>query len=205
MLSQGDDTGDKDVLTLLKQEIKEKYNKPGNVYLGLVHRLDRPTGGIMVFARTSKAASRLSEQIRNRTFEKTYLAVVRGVVYPLNGTFKDFLLKDNSRNIVKTVDPEQDGKEAILNYHTIGNVNNLTLLEIKLVTGRSHQIRVQFATRGFPLLGDGKYGENSENRDDISLWSYRVKFKHPTRDEIMEFRLHPPKKYPWDIFPRFEK
>lgn len=205
MLSQGDDTGDKDLLTFLKQKIKDKYNKPGNVYLGLVHRLDRATGGIMVFARTSKGAARLSEQIRNRTFEKTYLAVVRGVVYPLEGTFKDYLLKDNSRNIVKTVDAGKDGKEAILKYRTVGSINNLTLLQIDLLTGRSHQIRVQFASRGFPLLGDGKYGEDDTNKNTISLWSYGVRFKHPTRDEIMEFKLHPPKKYPWDIFPRVER
>ena len=137
--TQEDNTKDKDLLTILKEYIKEKYNKPGNVYLGLVHRLDRPVGGIMVFARTSKAAARLSEQVRNKTFKKTYNAVVIGNINK-EGKLKDYLLKDEKKNIVKV---DKNGKEAILNFKKLDFKNNMSLVEINLETGRSHQIRVQ--------------------------------------------------------------
>ena len=144
---QKDNSNDLDLLTMLKQYLKEKYNKPGNVYLGLVHRLDRPVGGIMVFAKTSKAASRLSEQIRNGTFNKKYLAIICGKVKDKD-TLEDYLLKDTKTNTVKV---DKKGKKSILNYKRLDYKEGLSLVEIELITGRSHQIRVQFSSRGYPL------------------------------------------------------
>lgn len=186
ILSQADSTNDMDMLTLVKNYIKEKYNKPGNVYLGLVHRLDRPVGGIMVFAKTSKAASRLSEQVRNHTFKKTYLAVVRGKLEKKEDTYVDYLKKlDNGNTIVTN---ESDGKLSELTYRILGyNENdNTTLVEINLKTGRHHQIRVQFSSRGYPLCGDQRYG--ILDKTQIALYAYKLEFKHPTTKEIMSFQ-----------------
>ena len=193
---QEDSTKDENLLDILKKYIKEKYNKPGNVYLGLVHRLDRPVGGIMVFARTSKAASRLSEQIRNKTFKKIYNAVVIGNIND-KGTLKDKLLKDEKNNIV-TVD--EKGKEAILNYNKISNKDNMSLVEINLETGRSHQIRVQFSHYGYPLYGDNKYNKNAKVGEQIALFAKRIEFIHPTTKEILKFELDLPNRYPFNIF-----
>ena len=154
---QEDDSKDLDFLNMLKNYIKKRDNKPGNVYLGLVHRLDRPVGGIMVFAKTSKAASRLSEQVRTRQLKKVYYAVVMGKINE-KGTLKDYLLKDTKKNIVKV---DKKGKEAILNYELIDYKDNLSLVKINLETGRSHQIRVQFSSRNNPLYGDNKYNKNA--------------------------------------------
>ena len=158
--SQSDKTGDIDMLTLVKNYIKEKYNKPGNVYLGLVHRLDRPVGGIMIFAKTSKAASRLSEQVRNKTFKKKYLAVVDGKVEKQQGTLEDYLYKDERNNISKVVKKEKrNSKLAKLDYEVLvyDEVKNLSLLKINLYTGRHHQIRVQLSHFGHSIFGDQKY------------------------------------------------
>lgn len=192
---QADSSKDQDLLTLLKKQLKEKYQKPGNVYLGLVHRLDRPVGGIMVFAKTSKAASRLSEQIRNNTFKKTYLAVVQGKV--LNSdTFKDKLEKDQKTNIVK-ISPT--GKQAELSYELLEYKDNLSLVKINLKTGRSHQIRVQFSSRNHPLYGDQKYNPNTP-KDQIALFAHRLEFIHPTTKEVVKFELPKPNRYPFNIF-----
>lgn len=193
---QEDSSKDLDMLTMIKKYLKEKYDKSGNVYLGLVHRLDRPVGGIMVFAKTSKAASRLSEQIRNNTFKKTYYAVVMGKL-DSTGTFKDKLLKDEKNNIVK-VDPK--GKESILNYEAINYKENMSLVKVDLVTGRSHQIRVQFSSRNHPLYGDQKYNVNSIVGEQIALFSNSITFIHPTTKEQMTFTLDLPKSKPWNIF-----
>ncbi|MBQ6284850.1 MAG: RNA pseudouridine synthase [Bacilli bacterium] len=193
---QEDSTRDENLLDILKDYIKEKYNKPGNVYLGLVHRLDRPVGGIMVFARTSKAASRLSEQIRNKTFKKIYNAVVIGNIND-KGTLKDKLLKDETNNIVKV---DEKGKEAILNYNKISNKDNMSLVEINLETGRSHQIRVQFSHYGYPLYGDNKYNKNAKVGEQIALFAKRIEFIHPTTKEILKFELDLPNRYPFNIF-----
>ena len=186
VLSQGDSTKDIDMLTLVKQYIKEKYNKPGNVYLGLVHRLDRPVGGIMVFAKTSKAASRLSEQVRNHTFKKTYLAVVRGKLLKEEDTFVDYLKKLDNRNTIVT--NERDGKLSELTYKVLkyNKEDNITLVEINLKTGRHHQIRVQFANRGYPLCGDQRYGKKDGTQ--IALYAYKLEFKHPITKEVMTFQ-----------------
>ncbi len=193
---QKDDSYDMDILTMLKDYIKKKNNKPGNVYLGLVHRLDRPVGGVMVFAKTSKCASRLSEQVRNRTFKKTYYAVVEGRLDGI-GTFKDRLLKDNKTNIVKI---DSKGKEAILNYKILDYKDNLSLVKINLTTGRSHQIRVQFSSRNHPLYGDQKYNKNVKAGDQIALFSKKITFEHPITKKKMSFSLDLPKRKPWTIF-----
>lgn len=196
VLVQADNTNDLDLLTSLKKYIKEKYNKPGEVYLGLVHRLDRPVGGIMVFARTSKAASRLSNMIRMHEFEKTYLAIVEGKV-PDEGVFEDYLLKLENEN--KTI-VDKNGKYSKLSYKLLSYKDGLSLVKIKLDTGRSHQIRVQFSSRGYALWGDQKYNSKAKVGEQIALWSYELKFKHPVREELMNFKCDPPLKYPWTLF-----
>ena len=194
--TQEDNTKDKDLLTILKEYIKEKYNKPGNVYLGLIHRLDRPVGGIMVFARTSKAAARLSEQVRNKTFKKTYNAVVIGNINK-EGKLKDYLLKDEKKNIVKV---DKNGKEAILNFKKLDFKNNMSLVEINLETGRSHQIRVQMSHYGYPLFGDQKYNKTSKVGEQIALFAKKIEFIHPTTNELLTFELDLPNRYPFTIF-----
>ena len=193
---QEDSSKDKDLLTILKEYIKVKYNKPGNVYLGLVHRLDRPVGGIMVFAKTSKAASRLSDQIRTKTFKKIYNAVVIGKINE-SGTLIDKLLKDTKNNIVKVDD---DGKESILNYKLLKYKDNLSLVEIELLTGRSHQIRVQMSHFGYPLYGDQKYNVNALIGQQIALFACKIEFEHPTTHKLLTFSLPLPDRYPFNIF-----
>ena len=179
---------------MLKDYIKKRDNKPGNVYLGLIHRLDRPVGGIMVFAKTSKCASRLSEQVRTRTLKKTYYAVVLGKLED-KGTFKDYLLKDTKTNIVKV---DKNGKEAILDYEVIDYKNNYSLVKIHLLTGRSHQIRVQFSSRKHPLYGDQRY--NKQDKKQIALFCSEMSFSHPTTKEIIKVSHELPNNYPWNLF-----
>lgn len=196
--SQADNTGDKDMLTMIKEYLKEKYNKPGNVYLGLVHRLDRPVGGIMVFAKTSKAASRLSESIRTNEMHKTYLAVVNGHLE--DGEFEDYLYRDEVLNTTKVVSKDKHGaKLARLSYKVLEEKDDLSLLQIALETGRHHQIRVQFASRGHSLYGDQKYGKGPKNTQ-IALWAYKLEFKHPVKDEMMSFECKPKKIGVWSAF-----
>ena len=192
---QADKSGDEDLLTMLKKYLKEKYNKPGDAYLGLVHRLDRPVGGVMVFAKTSKAASRLSKQVQKHEFKKIYMAVIEGKVSE-SGTFKDKLKKDEKTNITRV---SEDGKEAELSYSLIGFINNLSLVRISLKTGRSHQIRVQFASRKIPLYGDQKYNPNAV-KDQIALFASRLEFRHPVTKEVMSFELPLPERYPFTLF-----
>ena len=192
---QADKSGDEDLLTMLKKYLKEKYNKPGDVYLGLVHRLDRPVGGVMVFAKTSKAASRLSKQVQKHEFKKIYMAVIEGKVSD-SGTFKDKLKKDEKTNITRV---SEDGKEAELSYNLVGFINNLSLVRISLKTGRSHQIRVQFASRKIPLYGDQKYNPNAV-KDQIALFASKLEFKHPITKEVMSFELPLPERYPFTLF-----
>ena len=182
--SQSDISGDADMLTLLKGYIKEKYDKPGNVFLGLVHRLDRPTSGVMVFARTSKAAQRLSKQFVDREVEKEYTALVDGFP-PDIGEFTDYLKKDERKNIVTTCGRDE-GKLARLSYRVISREGRLSRVKIKLFTGRSHQIRVQFASRGFALVGDAKYGAGGRN---LCLCCTHLSFMHPTKREKMSFDI----------------
>lgn len=191
--TQADISGDTDMYTLVGEYIKEKYNKPGNVFVGIVHRLDRPVGGIMVFAKTSKGASRLSEQIRNRSFKKTYRAMVHGLLKNKKGTLKNYLLKDEKKNKSFVVsEGTKNAKLAVLDYEVISEnkADNTSIVEVELHTGRHHQIRLQFANIGHPLVGDSKYG-NDKGLSNVALWSYKLKFKHPTKDEEMEFTLEP--------------
>ncbi len=194
---QLDASKDEDLLTMLKKYLKEKYNKPGNVYLGLIHRLDRPVGGVMVFAKTSKAASRLSEQVRTHQIIKKYYAIVEGKFNCHFGSMRDKLLKDNKTNMTIV---SSEGKEAILNYKVLDFKNGYSLVDIDLVTGRSHQIRVQFSSRNYPLYGDQRYNMRSKIGEQIALFSYYLAFNHPVTKEKMEFVENVPKGYPWDLF-----
>ena len=182
-----DASGDPDLLSLLKADLKQRYQKPGNVYLGLVHRLDRPVGGIMVFAKTSKAAARLSEQLRNQRFLKGYLAVVTGKTMD-QATYIDKLYKDKNTNIT-TVDPR--GKTAELSFETLAFSSELSLVKIRLNTGRSHQIRVQFSAHGHPLWGDQKYNPQAVAKQQLALYANELAFQHPITKERIEFNLKP--------------
>ena len=193
---QQDSSNDEDLLSILKKYIKEKYDKPGNVYLGLVHRLDRPVGGIMVFAKTSKAASRLSEQIRENKVKKTYLAVVYGQLKE-KAVLKDKILKNHKTN---TVQISEKGKEASLDYELISKKENLNLVEIHLHTGRSHQIRIQFSSRNNPLFGDQRYNKNAVPGEQIALFASSLEFIHPVTKEKMVFKLPLPDRYPFSLF-----
>ncbi|CEK39689.1 RluA family pseudouridine synthase [Paraclostridium sordellii] len=202
VLSQGDDTNDKDMVNLLKNYLKVKYNKPGNVFVGLVHRLDRPVGGIMVFAKTSKAASRLSEQVRNKSFKKTYRAVLNGNMKKDKDILKDYLYKNKKTNMVSVVNKNhKDAKDAELSYETISKNEKFSMVQVDLKTGRPHQIRVQFSSRNHPLFGDQRYGKHINKKgDQIALWSYKIEITHPTTKEKMEFICNPPNNYPWNLF-----
>lgn len=193
-----DSSKDYDLLSYLKEYIKVKYNKPGNVYLGLVHRLDRPVSGIMVFAKTSKAASRLSDQVREHKLEKVYYAVLEGKIKDTD-ELVDYLVKDSKKNM-SFVASKDKGKLAKLKYRLISYKEGFSLVEIHLETGRSHQIRVQFASRGFPLVGDSKYNPNSDNKTNIALFAKKLSFYHPVTKEKLSFELDLPKKYPFNLF-----
>ena len=190
VLSQSDVTGDMDLLTMVKNYVKKKYDKPGNVYIGLVHRLDRPVGGVMVFARTSKAAKRLNEQIKNHEFNKTYVAVLDGILKKEKDELVNYLYKDEKTGISKVVDKGfTGGKLSKLNYEVIGYYKNKTIVKVNLITGRHHQIRLQFKALGYPLYGDQLYGK--ENNEQIRLYAYLLAFNHPVTKERLCFKLLP--------------
>ena len=198
VLSQKDNSNNLDMLTLIKEYIKEKYNKPGNVYLGLIHRLDRNVGGVMVFARTSKAASRLSEQVRNKYFKKEYLCIVKGNLEHKKGHLENYLVKDEKSNKSYVTTPKL-GKLAILDYEVIKEIKNknLSVLHIDLKTGRHHQIRVQLSNYGYPIYGDKKY-DNTSNNNNLYLYAYKLSFYHPFSKEYLTFTNYPADNL-WDI------
>lgn len=199
--SQGDKTGDTDMLTIIKEYIKEKYNKPGNVYLGLIHRLDRPVGGVMVFAKTSKSAARLSEQVREKEFQKSYLVIVDGKMEKEKGTLEDYLLKNEKTNTSKVVkEGTKNSKYAKLDYEVLkyDKELNLSVLKILLHTGRHHQIRVQLSSRGHSIYGDQKYGGRGHGKQ-IALWAYKLQISHPVSKEKMDFIDIPEKMGSWKI------
>lgn len=199
--SQGDKTGDIDMLTLIKQYIKEKYNKPGDVYLGLVHRLDRPVGGVMVFAKTSKAASRLSEQVRVKDFKKKYLVVVNGKMEKQKGILEDYLLKNEKANMSRVVkEGTKNSKLASLEYEVLiyNSEIDLSVLKINLHTGRHHQIRVQLSSRNHSIYGDQKYGGRGHGKQ-IALWAYELTLLHPITKESMTFKVLPKINGTWKI------
>lgn len=222
--TQEDSSGDADLLNMAKAYLKEKYQKPGNVYLGLVHRLDRPTGGAIVFARTSKAAARLSEQLQKGEFDKTYLAVLVGTPRIYEDKLTHYLKKDEKNNVVSIVPMLEEGaKCAELVYKVLEVNQELSLAEVKLLTGRSHQIRVQMASLGTPLFGDAKYGDRitrqvitsgktmwqaEQKKEEIigkglplALWAKDLVFNHPVSGERMVFKSMPPLEHvPWKFF-----
>lgn len=215
ILSQKDRTGDLDMLTLLRAYLKEKYKKPGNVYLGLLHRLDRPVRGIMVFAKTSKAASRISAQIRDGKMKKGYRAIVQGCPDTEKKELVSWIQKDRYSNHAKILSPIREASERMsaakqsrLFYERVsgGMYNNkeeypIALLEIELLTGRSHQIRVQLASDGFPILGDRKYTKTPyPYRGDICLEAFSLSFMHPVTKEAVSFLLSGQEESPWNVF-----
>ena len=197
-----DSSGDKDLLNMIKDYIKVTYNKPGNVYLGLVHRLDRPTGGVMVFAKSSKAAARLSEQIQNGDFEKRYFAVLAGVPKEEKATLTHYMKKNAVNNMVYICgETVQGARFASLDYNVVEKKDGLTLTEVRLHTGRSHQIRVQMNAIGCPVYGDMRYGGEKAKKGYLALWAYYLSFTHPVSKERMVFRVQPPKENaPWTAF-----
>ena len=204
--SQGDKTGDVDMLTLVKQYIKEKYNKPGEVYLGLIHRLDRPVGGVMVFAKTSKAAGRLSEQVREKVFKKKYLVVVNGRMEKEKDTLEDYLLKNEKNNMTKVVkEGTKNSKLAALDYEVLkyNDEINLSVLKINLHTGRHHQIRVQLSSRDHSIYGDQKYGGRGHGKQ-IALWAYELSIIHPITKEELTFKVLPEINGTWKILEGIE-
>lgn len=197
---QEDASGDPDLLSLLKDDLKRRYQKTGNVFLGLVHRLDRPVGGVMVFAKTSKAASRLADVLRKGDMGREYLAVVHGKPRKREATLEHFLWKDTKKNKVHVTNSKREGaKKAILSYEVLDHARNHSLVAVTLQTGRSHQIRVQLAESGTPLYGDQKYGEKlSRPGEQLALWAHRLEFPHPTTKEWLSFESMPPDVHPWN-------
>lgn len=197
-----DESGDYNLFDCVKDYLKEAYNKPGNAFLGLVHRLDRPTGGVMVFAKTSKAAARLSEQMKNGGFEKKYYAVLCGAPSKKKAVLENYLRKNSINNTVYVCTQTEEGaKFASLEYEIKQEKAGLSLAEITLHTGRTHQIRVQTAAINCPVYGDMRYGGDKAVKGRLALWAYSLRFKHPTTGESMKFMIEPPKEEtPWKFF-----
>lgn len=198
----GDESGDDSLLEGVRRYLKVTYEKPGNVYVGLIHRLDRPTGGVMVFAKTSKAASRLSEQMRGGDFEKKYFAVLVGTPKEPQKTLVNYLKKNPVNNMVYLCPPTTDGaKMASLDYRVLQEREGLCLAEVRLHTGRTHQIRVQMAGIGHPVYGDMRYGGENAKKGWLALWAYSLSFTHPVTKERMRFLVQPPAdNAPWKYF-----
>ncbi|MDE6001568.1 MAG: RluA family pseudouridine synthase [Clostridia bacterium] len=197
-----DESGDDNLLDCVKRYIKTAYNKPGNAFVGLVHRLDRPTGGVMVFAKTSKAAARLSAQMRDKDFEKRYLTVLCGTLPEKKGSLKNYLRKNSVNNTVYVCTQTEEGaKLAALEYEVKDERDNLTLAEINLLTGRTHQIRVQTAAVNAPVYGDMRYGGEKAQKGKLALWAYSLRFTHPVTGERLRFMAEPPVDgVPWKSF-----
>lgn len=194
---QRDVSGDIDLLSMAKDYLKVKYNKPGAVYLGLVHRLDRPVGGVVAFARTSKAAARLQQSMHSDAWKREYAAVVMGDP-PAEGRLQDFLAKDESTRQSRVVPPDHPhAKEARLRFLTLARADGMALLAVRLETGRHHQIRVQLSHAGWPIWGDARYNADSRPGQSIALYAHALGFPHPTRDENMSFFANMPVCAPW--------
>lgn len=201
LLSQADKTNNVDLTKLCKKYLKKAYNKPGNVYLGLTHRLDRPVSGLMVLTKTSKAASRISQLIREHQLKKTYWAIVHGRT-PLEATYEHFLKKDLKTNKTKAFSSKKSGtKPAVLSYTTLKQSAHYSLIEIDLVTGKPHQIRAQLSKMGFPLWGDYKYGEEETGPGkSLALRAYALAFEHPVKKELMNIKADIFRQQPWNLF-----
>lgn len=207
--SQSDKTEDPDMLSMLKAHLKQQYPAARNPYIGLIHRLDRPVGGLMVFAKTKEANARLSEEIRTKRFKKKYYAVVCGKPEKDKEELRDYLLKRGKINMSKVVSPEtKNAKEAVLEYEAIGSVDTdeygtLTLVKIALKTGRHHQIRVQLANANLPLWGDNKYNKTfvkMKKWTQIALWAANISFNHPKDKKPCNFESKPNKEFPFTLF-----
>ncbi len=196
---QGDKTGDTPLSEIVKEYIKEKYNKPGNVFLGVVHRLDRPTTGVVVFAKTSKALERFNKMLRDKTVNKTYWAVVKNKPTKEIDTLTGYLKKNPKNNKSTSYSSEIEGsKKATLHYKTLKSLDNYHLLEVDLETGRHHQIRCQLAAIGSPIKGDLKYGFNRSNKDaSIHLHARKIEFIHPVTKETILITAPTPKEVIW--------
>jgi 23S rRNA pseudouridine1911/1915/1917 synthase len=204
-LVQGDETGDKPLSEFAKDYIKERYNKPGAVFLGVPHRLDRPVSGVVVFARTSKALERMNSLFREREIEKTYLAITEEKPDPLEGHLTHYIFKDRTRNLAKALDMpsnrHKEAKKSDLDYRLLGSIGSHNLIEVKPLTGRPHQIRVQLSKIGCPIRGDIKYGFEQPNRDgSIHLHCLALSFVHPVKKEPVTIVADPPKEQIWDLF-----
>ena len=199
-ITQGDKTGDKPLSEVVKDYIKDKYNKPGNVYLGVVHRLDRPTSGTIIFAKTSKALVRLNKMLREKSIKKTYWAIVKEQPKKQSSTLINYLKKNPKNNKSSAYNKEVNGsKKAILHYKTIKKLDNYLLLEIDLETGRHHQIRCQLSSIGSPIKGDLKYGFNRSNKDgSIHLHARKINFIHPVSKEEISLKAPLPDDVIWD-------
>lgn len=199
---QGDKTGDVPLSELYKDYLKEKYKKPGNVFCGVIHRLDRPVSGVVLFAKTSKALSRMNEQFRERNIEKLYWAVVRGVPQGLEGSLVHYLKKNEKENRSYTVKENTNGAlRSELSYKVLNAGDNYSLLEVKPLTGRHHQIRVQLSSIGCTIVGDVKYGDKRGNDDkSICLHARQLVFEHPVQKEQMILIASTPNQKYWNIF-----
>ncbi len=199
-ITQGDKTGDKPLSDVVKEYVKEKYNKAGNVFLGVVHRLDRPTSGVIIFARTSKALERLNKMLRDKTVSKTYWAVIKDTPKKEKDTLINYLKKNPKNNKSSVYTKEiTDSKKAILHYNVIKKLDNYSLVEIDLETGRHHQIRAQLSFIGFPIKGDLKYGFNRSNKDgSIHLHARKIVFIHPVTKEQISVIAPTPKEVIWN-------
>lgn len=205
-LSQGDETGDAPLIDSLKEFLKIRDKKPGNVFLGLIHRLDRPTSGILVFAKTGKALTRMNELFKTREVQKTYWAIVEGKPEKNFGRLEHYLKKNPKNNKVTVfTKATQDAKIAILEFKVIGNLDNYSLLEVNLFTGRSHQIRSQLSFIGHPVKGDLKYGARRSNPDgSISLHARKISFIHPVKKEEITIIAPPPNDSLWKECLKFD-
>ncbi len=201
LLSQGDATGDASAVDLARDDLRVRYQKPGNVFVGLLHRLDRPVSGVLMLAKTSKAASRLSRQFHGREVEKTYLAIVEGIVQEDEGRWMDRLVKDNEHNTSRVVDERETGRECGVDFQVLGRERRTTLVQLLPITGRGHQLRVQLSSRGLPIVGDRRYGSSStlkacDGGHRIALHASRLTFNHPTREERMTVESPLPADWP---------
>jgi 23S rRNA pseudouridine1911/1915/1917 synthase len=202
LLAQGDETGEPSLVDLVRDYLKVKYAKPGNVFVGLVHRLDRPTSGVVLLARTSKGADRLSQQFREGTVRKVYRAVVEGSPADDEGEWADRLAKDEARNLVGVVAPgDPEGRDAHVAFRVLDRRGTLTVIELVPTTGRGHQLRVQLASRGMPIVGDRKYGARStllarDGRPRVALHALALTFRHPTRPETLTVTAPMPPDWP---------
>ncbi len=205
-LAQGDETGDVPLIDSLKEFIKIRDQKPGNVFLGLVHRLDRPTSGILVFAKTGKALARMNEMFKTREVQKAYWAIVEGKPESQSGRLEHYLKKNPKNNKVTVyTKPTQEAKLAILEYKVLGDLDNYSLLEVDLFTGRSHQIRSQLSFIGHPIKGDLKYGAKRSNPDgSISLHARKISFIHPVKKEELTIIAPPPLDKIWQDCLKFD-